>query len=198
MSDGRINPIGGALEISQPFNPYKLFTGVFVPDALVRASQISAGAKLAYGRLSRYAGADGDCHPSVKALALELGLKERQAQRHLSELQAGGLIRSFPRFKAPSVRDTNGYVFLWHQMFAGSTRSPVSDLTPPLVSRTTPPPGVTCDTTPGVTCDTTPRAVHLYAIDLLRWAAGEPGTRFGKWLNQPNSKVMEIDKGAKV
>jgi hypothetical protein len=42
------------------------------------------------------------------------------------------------------------------------------------------------------------RAVHLYAVDLLRWTAGEPGTRFGKWLNQPNSKVMSIDKGAKV
>ena len=41
------------------------------------------------------------------------------------------------------------------------------------------------------------RAVHLYAVDLLRWAAGEPGTRFGKWLNQPNSKVVGIDKGAK-
>ena len=54
------------------------------------------------------------------------------------------------------------------------------------------------------------RAVHLYAVDLLRWAAGEPGTRFGKWLSsaevycrthdlpwQPNSKVREIDKGAK-
>jgi hypothetical protein len=39
--------------------------------------------------------------------------------------------------------------------------------------------------------------VHLYAVDLLRWAAGEPGTRFGKWLNQPNSKVVGIDKGAK-
>jgi len=41
------------------------------------------------------------------------------------------------------------------------------------------------------------RAVHLYAVDLLRWTAGEPGTRFGNWLNHPNSKVMSIDKGAK-
>ena len=46
-------------------------------------------------------------------------------------------------------------------------------------------------------CDAPERAVHLYAVDLLRWTAGEPGTRFGKWLNQPNSKVMSIDKGAK-
>ena len=41
------------------------------------------------------------------------------------------------------------------------------------------------------------RAVHRYAVDLLRWTAGEPGTRFGNWLNHPNSKVMSIDKGAK-
>jgi hypothetical protein len=58
--------------------------------------------------------------------------------------------------------------------------------------------------------DLAERAVHLYAVDLLRWTAGEPGTRFGKWLSsaevycrthdlpwQPNSKVREIDKGAK-
>jgi hypothetical protein len=42
--------------------------------------------------------------------------------------------------------------------------------------------------------DLAERAVHLYAVDLLRWTAGEPGTRFGRWLNQPNSKVREIDK----
>ena len=128
------------LELGEPFNPYKLFTGVFIPDALVRTPQISAGAKLAYGRLSRYAGEDGDCHPSVKTLARELGIKERQAQRYLSELQANGLVRSFPRFKAPNVRDTNGFVFLWHKIFVGSIRPSVSDLTPPPVSRTTPPP----------------------------------------------------------
>ena len=45
--------------------------------------------------------------------------------------------------------------------------------------------------------DLAERAVHLYAVDLLRWTAGDPGTRFSKWLNQPNSKVMSIDKGAK-
>ena len=50
-----------SLQIGQPFNPFKLFTGIFIPEALVRAKGVSPGAKLTYGRLSRYAGQDGSC-----------------------------------------------------------------------------------------------------------------------------------------
>ena len=35
------------LAVGQPFNPYKLFTGIFVPEALVRFRGLSSGAKLA-------------------------------------------------------------------------------------------------------------------------------------------------------
>ena len=45
-----------SLQVGQPFNPFKLFNGIYIPEALVRAKGISAGAKLAYGRLTRYAG----------------------------------------------------------------------------------------------------------------------------------------------
>jgi hypothetical protein len=63
-----------ALEVGQPFNPFGLFTGIFVPDALVRSTAISAGAKLTYGRLARYAGQDGNCYPAVPTLASEIGM----------------------------------------------------------------------------------------------------------------------------
>src|ERR1039458_9164926 len=41
-----------ALEVGQPFNPFGLFTGIFIPDALVRSTAVSAGATLTYGRFS--------------------------------------------------------------------------------------------------------------------------------------------------
>lgn len=46
--------------IGQPFNPFGLFNGIFVPESLVKFKDISPGAKLAYGRLARYAGQDGN------------------------------------------------------------------------------------------------------------------------------------------
>ena len=41
---------------------------------------VSAGAKLAYGRLARYAGQDGNCYPAVVTLGAEIGVGSRQAQ----------------------------------------------------------------------------------------------------------------------
>jgi len=75
-----------SLEVGQPFNPFKLFNGIFIPDALVLARGISAGAKITYGRLARYAGENGECYPAVPTLASEIGLSERQTQRYLAEL----------------------------------------------------------------------------------------------------------------
>jgi hypothetical protein len=49
------------LRRGQPFNPYRMFTGIFIPEELVRSTRIRAGAKLAWSRLARYAGAKGWC-----------------------------------------------------------------------------------------------------------------------------------------
>jgi hypothetical protein len=64
-----------------------MFKGLLVPEALAQRDQISAGAKLIWGRLARYAGKDGQCHPSVKTLGTEVGLGERQTQKYLHELE---------------------------------------------------------------------------------------------------------------
>jgi len=50
------------MQAGQPFNRFLLFTGIFIPGGLVRANGISPGAKLAYRRLARYAGQDGECY----------------------------------------------------------------------------------------------------------------------------------------
>src|SRR5438876_9015800 len=70
----------------EAFNPYRMFTGLFIPEGLTRCTWISAGAKLAWGRLARYAGEDGRCHPTVQTLGDEIGVGERQAQKYIAEL----------------------------------------------------------------------------------------------------------------
>ena len=114
-------------------NPYHMFTGLFVPEGLARCRSISAGAKLAWGRLTRYAGESGRCYPSVKTLAAEIGVSERQAQRYLTELERKKLIRRVTRFAGPA-QTSNAFEFLWHELFERGVTDPsgegVTDVTP--------------------------------------------------------------------
>jgi hypothetical protein len=106
---------GVGLQPGQPFNPYGMFTGIFIQEALVRCASISAGAKLAWGRLARYAGADGRCY-TMKTLAEEIGVGERQAQKYVAELERNELIRRVSRFRGRS-QTSNAFEFLWHTVF---------------------------------------------------------------------------------
>jgi hypothetical protein len=110
----RLRP--GALQVGQPFNPFRFFTGIFIPEALVRFSSVSPGAKLAYGRLARYAGQGGMCFPAVDTLAPEIGVGGRQAQKYLAELEKVRLIRRRPRFSG-RAQTSNVIEFLWHPLF---------------------------------------------------------------------------------
>jgi hypothetical protein len=103
-------------EVGQPFNPFRLFTGIFIPEALVRSNLVSPGAKMAYGRLARYAGQDGRCFPAVGKLAQEIGVGERQAQKYLAELENAKLIRRGTRFSG-RAQTSNSIEFLWHPLF---------------------------------------------------------------------------------
>jgi hypothetical protein len=104
------------MKAGEPFNPFGLFHGLFVPEALARYRGVSAGAKLAYGRLARYAGQDGQCYPAVPTLAHEIGLGLRQAQKYLRELERVNLIRRISRFSEHG-QTSNQYQFLWHPIF---------------------------------------------------------------------------------
>jgi hypothetical protein len=67
--------MGAGLRRGDPFNPYGMFTGItLIPEGLFRCTWIGAGAKLAWGRLARYAGFDGRCHPTMKTLGKEIGV----------------------------------------------------------------------------------------------------------------------------
>src|ERR1700733_6994752 len=102
--------------VGQPFNPYRLFTGIFIHEVLVRSKLVSPGAKMAYGRLARYAGQDGRCFPAVSKLAAEIGIGARQAQKYLAELEKAKLIRRRTRF-SDRAQASNAFEFLWHPLF---------------------------------------------------------------------------------
>lgn len=104
------------------FNPFGLFHGVFIPEALIQFSGLSPGAKIAYGRLVRYAGQDGACHPRQTTLAREIGVTDRQVRSYIGELTTLGFLRVVRK----GLHAPNEYFFLWHPIFNGSDRKEVS------------------------------------------------------------------------
>lgn len=91
-------------------NPYKLFHGAFIPNWLLRRTEISASAKLCYARLCQYAGRRGVCFPSQESLADEIGTNSRQIRRLLDELIKYNLITT----ERMGKKKNNLYKFLYH------------------------------------------------------------------------------------
>jgi hypothetical protein len=80
------------MQVGSPFNPYKVFQGIFAPYWLLEHRGISTGAKLCYIRLLGYAGKDARCYPSLEKLGKGLGVSDRQARDYVKELERAGLI----------------------------------------------------------------------------------------------------------
>jgi len=101
-----------------------MFNAIVIPLPLVQSIALSAGAKLtlAYGRLLRYAGQDGNCYPAVPTLASEIGMSVRQTQNYLAELERHNLIRRVRRF-AGSAQTSNTVQFLWHQLLENGVKT---------------------------------------------------------------------------
>lgn len=70
--------------IGDPFNPYGMFSGIWIPESLLKYSALSPSAKLLYGRLARFAGENGRCFPiprlrvRLRPLSFWSGLKTRR------------------------------------------------------------------------------------------------------------------------
>src|SRR3989338_2013548 len=95
-------------------NPYKKFNGIHIPEGITKIpiSKLSHGAKICYGRLARYAGADGICFPRIKTLAEEIGVKRRAVDSYIKELKDFGLIEAQRR----GLNKSNKYYFLDHNV----------------------------------------------------------------------------------
>lgn len=89
-------------------NPYRMFLGAFLPNWLLKNTEITPSEKLTYARLCQFSGKDGRCFPKIDTIAQEIGLEERQVQRNLQRLEESGLIEVIRR--PPQV---NEYRFLW-------------------------------------------------------------------------------------
>jgi hypothetical protein len=87
-----------------------MFIGSMVPNWLQCRPEISQGAKLAYARLTQYAGQDGDCFPKQATLAAELGKSERMVNEYIRTLVKCGLIE----IERPGLGMSNRYFFLEH------------------------------------------------------------------------------------
>jgi hypothetical protein len=125
------------------YNPWRMFNGCFIPNAVLRCRDLSARAKLVFGRLCQYAGENGEAYPTYRTLAREVGVERRQAMRAIQELEAFGLVRAVGQRREDGSSRSNTYVFLWHEIFQGASAHS--------------PPGVTNDTQGGAEADTPAR-----------------------------------------
>lgn len=100
-----------------PFNPYKQFNGVFIPEALLGMRAISPAAKLLYGQLSRRAGQDGNAYLSYGSLARDLGFSVRHVKKVAKELSDARLIEIRARADEHGRQWSNAFVFRSHEAF---------------------------------------------------------------------------------
>jgi len=105
------------MRVGEPFNPYRLFVGAQIPNALLRYTGIPASAKLVWARLAQYAGEKGVAWPSQETLAAEVGLSCRQLRNMLKVLEDSGFIKRLQPTGADRLaHETTRYVFLRHEV----------------------------------------------------------------------------------
>jgi hypothetical protein len=101
------------------YNPWRVFVGSFIPNAILRCRELSSTSKLVFGRLCQYAGENGQSYPTYRTLGHEVGIDRRQAIRAVKELEKFGLIQPCGRFRLDGGSTSNIYIFLWHRILAG-------------------------------------------------------------------------------
>ena len=106
------------MQTGQTFNPYRLFVGAFIPNALMQYTGLTQGAKLTWARLAQYAGEKGEAYPSLETLANDIGVKKLQVIQYLKELEKKQFIEVLrAEGKDKLLHKTNRYIFLWHEIF---------------------------------------------------------------------------------
>lgn len=99
-------------------NPSIIFGGIFIPDWLLRRTEVSQGAKLLYAALRQYADiATGEASPKQATLAVDLGVGVRQVGHYLNELRSNDLIE----VHQIGLQQPNRYLFLTHPWMYGES-----------------------------------------------------------------------------
>ena len=106
--------------MTRTFNPKRLFDGAFIPNWLMRRTEVTTSAKLVYARLVQYCSEEGVAWPKIESLSEEVGLSVRQCGRVLAELKEIGLIESEQR----GLGQSNCYTFIWHSWISDDEHRP--------------------------------------------------------------------------
>lgn len=86
-----------------------------VPNAILRATEISQGAKLVYAMLLSYAWHNNSCFPGQDRLAEDLSISRRSVNTHIKELEG----KSFIKVTRKGLGKPNLY-----ELFLVATKSP--------------------------------------------------------------------------
>ena len=97
------------MKVGQTYIPYKKFIGAYLPNWLLKRTELNGNDKVIFARLCQYAGENGKCFPKQKILAIETGLKEETIRKILKKLRVLKLI------KAKTKKGINEYIFLTHK-----------------------------------------------------------------------------------
>lgn len=109
------------MEVGHIFNPFRMFTGAFIPNVLIKYKGLSFGAKILWARLAQYAGEDGICYPSLQTLAEECCMTKRGVIKALKQLAEQKFIKQDkPKGIELIMHKTTRYYFLWHECFEQS------------------------------------------------------------------------------
>src|ERR1700683_2172305 len=115
--------MAGNEAVGELFNPWKRFNGIMIPDPILK-SDLSLGAKVCYGVLSRFAGENGKCFPTMQTIGRRIGVSDREAQTYVAALAPA---KDIVRARGGSGRP-NRYGFIWHSSFASADRKDSSPL----------------------------------------------------------------------
>lgn len=110
----------------EPYSPYRLFLCAFVPLPIMGMPDLSAGAKLLFGRLALYAGQNTKCYPGLSRLATDLGASVDSIGRWLAELQNAKLLNRAQK----GAGKTAECEFTWHSALSAAASAEVQRLNP--------------------------------------------------------------------
>ncbi len=130
-------------KIGDRFNPGEMFGGIFIVNPILAYRGLSSGAKLIWGRMHRFGQRKGEIFPSVKTVARDVGMGEKQARHYIHEL----VEKRFMESKGDPGH-SNDYYFLWHAAFEGDTGTPVKKSRPLPISGVPISGGVDAETPP--------------------------------------------------
>ena len=93
---------------------------------MVRYRGLNTTAKFLWARLARYGSETGDVYPSIRTLAAELGLSDRQVQRGVASLERERFIQRVLRRSPRGDYTSTEYVFLLHPILLEALAARVS------------------------------------------------------------------------